>query len=138
MQYASKHMNMHTSNATNQVHELASPSCVLFFVKEFWSYLLPLDYVHVHTNTLSSPFVITYPKIISYRQFHIFVHLSPFVINNHKRYASFDTKGGTRGGWLILESSFLMDTTICWNDTTCNYHMWKHEDHLEMPHVGHL
>ena len=22
-------------------------------------------------------------------------------------------------------------------DTTCNYHMWKHEDHLEMPHVGH-
>jgi hypothetical protein len=36
-----------------------------------------------------------------------------------------DTKGGTWDRWLRLESSFLMDTTICWNDTTCRwrYHM---------------
>jgi hypothetical protein len=93
------------------------------------SFLLPLDYVHTLSPPLSSHIQ---------RQFHIFVHLSPFVINNHKRYASFDTKGGSRSRRLILKSSFLMDTTICRHDTTCNYHMWKHEDHLEMPHVGHL
>jgi hypothetical protein len=91
--------------------------------------LLPLDYVHSLSPPLSS---------YIQKQFYIFVHLPPFVINNHKRYASFDTKGGSRSRRLILKSSFLMDTTICRNDTTCNYHMWKHEDHIEMPHVGHL
>jgi hypothetical protein len=32
---ASKHMNMHISNAINQVHELAPPTCVLSLVQEF-------------------------------------------------------------------------------------------------------
>jgi hypothetical protein len=38
----------------------------------------------------------------------------------------------------FLNLQFFMDTTIWCNDTTCNYHMWKHEDHLEKPHVCHL
>jgi hypothetical protein len=31
----------------------------------------------------------------------------------------------------------LMDTfNLIEIDTTCNNNMWKHEDHIEMPHVG--
>ena len=55
---ASKRMNMHISNANNQVHELAPPTCVLLLsiVQECWSssILLPLDPCHVHACTLIS------------------------------------------------------------------------------------
>ena len=44
----------------------------------------------------------------------------PFVINFHKRCASFDTKDciGVDGWHLNL--AFFMDTSKYWNDTTCN------------------
>jgi hypothetical protein len=45
---------------------------------------------------------------------------------------------GVDDWFLNLQKKYFMDITVCWNDTTCNYHMWKHEDHLEKPHVCHL
>ena len=37
--------------------------------------------------------------------------------------------------WIFIFDGHLQLIGI---DTTCNYHMWKHEYHLEMPHVSHL
>jgi hypothetical protein len=57
MQYAIKHMDMHISNAINQIHELAPPTFVLLFIQVFHSFhafFHPLDYVHTVSPPLSS------------------------------------------------------------------------------------
>jgi hypothetical protein len=53
----------------------------------------------------------------------------PFVINFHKRCATYWYKGLHRGRWLTLESCiFHGHHHMCWNDTACIA--------LETPHVG--
>jgi hypothetical protein len=132
MQYAIKHMNY----AHIKCNKSNSWACSPYFCASLRPSFSLLSCIFA--PSWLCPYYLTPLSSYIQRKFHIFVHLFPFVINNHKWYASFDTKGGSRSRRLILESSVFMDTTICWNDTTCNYHMWKHEDHLEMPHVGHL
>ena len=61
----------------------------------------------------------------------------PFV-GNHMKRLWFDTKSWTWvDGW-VLNLHFLWTLfKLIGIDTTCNNNMWKHEDHLEIPHVGH-
>ena len=52
---ASKHLNMHISNAIKQVHELAPPICVLLLSKNFLSFSIPQCcslFVNVHVQLL--------------------------------------------------------------------------------------
>ena len=160
---------MHISNATNQVHELAPPTCVLLLSKN----IDPPQYYSSWSMSmiaLSSHLPLCHPRII-----HILCSfLPPFVINDHKKgrnhmkfsmwrsmattwsYISctcrvttwillvgnhmkclwFDTKSWTWvDGW-VLNLHFWWTLSIWFKiDTTCN-NMWKHEDHIEMPHVG--
>ena len=117
--------------------------------------------IHVHDRTLISS-----PPLSSKDNSYLCSFLSPFVINDHKKgrshmkfsmWRSMATtwsctstpcrqsyealvvwyKELDLGRWLSLESSFLIDTfNLIKIDTTCNNNMWKHEDHIEMPHVG--
>ena len=58
-------------------------------------------------------------------------NFSPFVINFHKRCASYWYKWLQWGKWLILESCiFYGHHHKCWNDTTCIA--------IDIPHVGSL
>ena len=64
-------MNMHISNASNQVHELAPPTCVLLLSKN----IDPPQYCSSWSMSmiaLSSHLPLCHPRII-----HIFVHFSP-------------------------------------------------------------
>ena len=77
---ASKHMKMHISNANNQVHELAPPTCVLLLSKNFLSsFILQCCSLFVHVQLLRPHDAFTY----------LCSNFSPFVINFHKRCASY-------------------------------------------------
>jgi hypothetical protein len=65
---ASKHMNIHISNATNQGHELVSPTCVLLLFKNFD----PSPFFNVAPFLSMSNFYFS-PMM----HFHIFVPTSP-------------------------------------------------------------
>src|SRR6185312_1726678 len=77
---ASKHMNMHISNANNQVHELAPPTCVLLLSKNIDPLQILLLLIHVHDCTLISS-----PPLSSKDNSYLCSFLSPFVINDHKK-----------------------------------------------------
>jgi hypothetical protein len=73
---------------TTQAFISCSPYLCASLVQEFWSSYFPQCrslFVHVHVQITTSP-----PKLS-----YLCTNLSPFVINFHKRYASFDTKGCT-------------------------------------------
>ena len=121
-------MNMHISNANNQVHELAPPTCVLLLSKN----VDPPQYcsllIHVMSMlALSSPLYLC-PNIL-----YLCPNFSTFVINDHKRPDTIWNlchmkingyhlkilpwkslvawcKELDLGRWLSLDSSFLMDT----------------------------
>jgi hypothetical protein len=125
---------MHISNAVNQIHELDPPTCVLLFVQEFYSF-------HAFFCSLLIMSILSHPLChYIYKDNFISFTISPPL-------SSITIKGmplliqwvvlGVDDWFLNLQKNF-MDITVCWNDTTCNYYMWKHEDHLEKPHVCHL
>ena len=118
---ASKHMNMHISNATNQSSWACSPYLCASLVQQFESFYFPqccFLFVHVHVQ----PLLLCLNLSQSF-SFHIFVHspkalafislynLSPFVINFHKRCASYWCKELHWGRWFTLESCIFMDIT---------------------------
>jgi hypothetical protein len=78
MQYASKHMNMHISNAINQIHELA-PLLVCFSLPKNFT-------LFMHFCSLLIMSILSHPLChhISKDNFISLSNLSPFVINNHK------------------------------------------------------
>ena len=114
---ASKHMNMHISNAINQSSWACSPYLCASLVQEFWSF---------HILQCCSPslfmsmsnlyfFVSIFPKA-----FISLYNLSPFGINFHKRCDSHWCKGLLLGRWLRLVSCIFLWTPLdYWNDTTC-------------------
>ena len=109
-------MKMHISNANNQVHELAPPTCVLLLSKNFDPSLFfnvapPLCPCPCPTSTslsqsLSKAFISLY-------------NLSPFVINFHKRCASHWWKGLHWGRWLTLESCIFYEYHLIVGMTPC-------------------
>ena len=115
---ASKHMNMHISNAINQSSWACSPYLCASLVQEFWSiYFLQCCslFVHIHVQPLKLSYLISpLTQFISppYKSFHIFVQSLPFVINFHKRCVSHWCKGIHFGvdGW-GLSLVFFMDIT---------------------------
>ena len=70
---ASKHMNMHISNANNQVHELAPPTCVLLLSKNFD----PPLFFNVAPSWSMSMLALSSPLYLFVQIFHIFVQISP-------------------------------------------------------------
>jgi hypothetical protein len=129
---ASKHMNMHISNANKQGSWACSPYMCASLIQEFWSFL-------IHLNVAPSLSISMY-KPTSYISY-LCTNLSPFVINFHKRYVipikSLDTnwkgvhlivtKDCIWGRWLRLEFCiFDGHHHMCWNDIT-----WIA---LEIPH----
>ena len=113
---ASKHMDMHISNATKQSSWACSPYLCAFLVQEFWSFfILQCCSLFVHVQLLLLPMM----------HLHIFVPTSPPLSSiSIKGVLLIDTKDciGVDGWHLNL--AFFMDTTICWNDTTCS--PWDH------------
>ena len=125
-----EHMNMHISNAINQCSWACSPYLCAYLVQDFWSFsFLQCCSLFVHVHVLSLSFVqskdfhIFYILVQSfphgtisppYLSYHIIslYNFSPFVINFHKRYASYWCKGVHFGvdGW-DLNRAFLMDIT---------------------------
>ena len=106
---ASKHMNMHISNAINQKFISLLPllvcfSCPRILILLNSSMLLPL-----YPCPCSTSFISLY-------------NLSPFIINFHKRYASYWCKGMHFGvdGW---DLHFWWTLLEYWNDTICRYHL---------------
>ena len=116
--------------------------------------------IHVHDRTLISS-----PPLSSKDNSYLCAFLSPFVINDHKKdrshmkFAMWRSMATTWSctsctcritTWIPLVGNhmkhlwfeswifiFLMDTfNLIEIDTTYNNNMWKHEDHIEMPHVG--
>ena len=67
-------MNMHKSNAINQVHELAPPTCVLLLSKIFDS---PL-FFNVAPSWSMSMLALSSPLYLFEQIFHIFVQISMF------------------------------------------------------------
>ena len=60
------------------------------------------------------------------------------LVGNHMKRLWFDTKSWTWvDGWVLNLHFWWTLFKLIGIDTTCNNNMWKHEDHLEMPHVGH-
>ena len=110
---ASKHMNMHISNATNQSSWACSPLLVCFSC--------PRILILLHSSMLLSLCLCptsTSPPWCIFISLH---NLSPFAINFHKWCASYWCKGLHWDRWLTLESCiFYGHPHICWNDTTCS------------------
>ena len=129
-------------------------SCLRILILLYSSMLLPLyacPCLHSHL-----------PYISLSKTFHIFVQISPPLSSMaikgpiqykicamwrsmdttwrfyHEHLLWLDAKSWTWvNGW-VLNLNFGGHFQLIGIDTTCNYHMWKHEDHLEMPHVCHL
>ena len=102
-------MNMHISNATDQVHELAPPTCVLLLSKNFD----PSPIFNVAPSLSMSNFY------FSPMHLHIFAPTSPPLSSiSIKGVLLIDTKNciGLDGWYLNL--AFFMDTSKYWNDTT--------------------
>ena len=93
---ASKHMNMHISNATNQSSWACSPYLCASLVQEFWSFsILQCCSLFVHVQLLLLPMM----------HLHIFVPTSPPLSSiSIKRCASYWYKGWHWGRWLTFES----------------------------------
>ena len=119
---ASKHMNMHISNATNQSLWACSPYLCASLVRK----TLTLLYSSMLLPLYACPSSTSPHDAFSYLCSNFF----PFVINFHKRCASFDTKDciGVDGWHLNL--AFFMDTTKYVGMTPLVA--------LEIPHVGSL
>ena len=121
-----------------------SPYLCAFLVQEFLilshSSSLPLCPCPCPNPTSHNIFVLISPKLyffelyffvlISPKAFISLYNLSPFVIDFHKRCASYWCKALHWGRWLRLESCIFMDTTKNWNDITCIA--------LKIPHIGSL
>ena len=86
-------MNMHKSNAINQVHELAPPTCMLLLSKNFdpplffnvWSSSILQCcslLIQVHACTL---IFLSLSNISLSKWTYLYPNFSPFVINDHKR-----------------------------------------------------
>ena len=107
---ASKHMNMHISNAINQSSWACSPYLCASLVQEFWSFSnLQCCSLFVHVQLLLLPMM----------HLHIFVPTSPPLSSiSIKDVFLNDTKDciGVDGWYLNL--AFFMDTSKYWNDTT--------------------
>ena len=90
-----------------------SPHLCACLVQEFWSFsILQCCSLFVHVHLLLLP-----QDAFTY----LCSNFSPFVINFHKRCASYWYKGLHWGRWLTLESCiFYGHHYICWNDTTCS------------------
>ena len=122
---ASKHMIMHISNAINQSLWACSPYLCASLVQEFWSIsFLQCCSLFVHVQPLFLLYLIS-PCPISppFNQAFISLYnLSPFVINFHKRYASYWCKGILFGvdGWDLHFWWTLLEYR---NDTTSRYHL---------------
>ena len=158
-------MNMHISNANNQVHELAPPTCVLLLSKN-------IDPPQYCSSWSMFMIALSSPPLSSKDNSYLCSFLSPFVINDHKKGRDhmkfamwrsmtttwsctsctcrvttwiplvgnhmkrlwFDTKSWTWvDGWVFI---FYGHFQVDWNWHHLNTNMWKHGDHLEMPHVG--
>ena len=107
---ASKHMNMHITNAT-KVHELAPPTCVLLLSKNFDpSPLFNIAPSLSMSNYYFSPMM----------HLHIFDPTSPPLSSiSIKGVLLIDTKDCIRvDGW-HLNLAFLWTSLDYWNDTTC-------------------
>ena len=90
-----------------------SPYLCASLVQEIWSFSILQCcslFIHVHLLLLFHDAFI-----------YLCSNFSPFVINFHKRCASYWYKGLHWGRWLTLESCiFYGHHHICWNDTTCS------------------
>ena len=101
-------MNMHISNANNQVHELAPPTCVLLLSKN----IDPPQYCSSWSMSmlaLSSHLPLCHPRII-----HIFVHSSPPL-------SSMTIKGRNHMKFAMWRS---MATTWSCTSCTCRVTTW--------------
>ena len=108
-----------------KVHELAPPTCVLLLSKNFdpsfFFNVAPSlsksmsNLFHILSSYLPPLYNLS-PSFIS------LYNLSPFVINFHKRYASYWCKDVLFGvdGW---DLHFWWTLLEYWNDTTCRYHL---------------
>ena len=109
---ASKHTNMHISNVTKQSSWACSPYLWSSLVQEFWSFfILQCCSLFVHVQLLLLPMM----------HLHVFVPTSPPLSSIFIRgVLLIDTKDciGVDGWYLNL--AFFMETTKCWNDTTCS------------------
>ena len=106
---ASKHMNMHISNAINQSSWACSPYLCTSLVQEFWS----ISFLQYVAPSLSMSISNLYSFVsISPKAFISLYNLSPFIINFHNRCASHWCKSFAFGvdGW-GLNLAFFMDIT---------------------------
>ena len=119
-----------------KVHELAPPTCVLLLSKNFIDSSLFFNVAPSLSMSMSNLyfFVSIFPKdfissqslpqsfhnLSQSKAFIYLYNLSPFVINFHKRCASYWCKGMHFGvdGW---DLNFWWTSLDCWNDTTCRY-----------------
>ena len=99
-----------------KVHELAPPTCVLLLSKNFD----PSLFFNVAPSLSMSMSNLYFFVSISPKAFISLYNLFSFVINFHKRCASYWYKGLHWGRWLTFESCiFYGQHHICWNDTSC-------------------
>jgi hypothetical protein len=119
MQYASKHMIMHISNAINQIHELAPLLVCISLFMNFtpFMYFCSLLIVSILSHPLCH---------YIYKDNFIYFTISPPL-------SSITIKGMPLliqrvvlrvDDWFLNLKKMFMDITVCWNDTTCNYHMY--------------
>ena len=139
---ASKHMNMHISNAINQSSWACSPYLCASLVQEFWSisFLQCCSlFVHVHVQPLFFYLNLS-------QSFHILSYLSCTILISRLSYLCtispplssisikgvllIDAKVCIRGRWLRLESCIFYGHHLIvgmtpLEDTTCNlYHLY--------------
>ena len=108
------HIKCNQSKFMSLLSLLVCFSCLRLLILLNSSMLLPLCPLSMSKSLIVMSLSQSLPKL-----FISLYNLSSFVINFHKRCASLDIKGciGVDGWHLNL--AFFMDTTICWNDTTC-------------------
>ena len=143
---------MQTTKFMSLLPLLVSSSCprmlILLNIAPSWSMSCPCLHSHL-------PYIFV-------QTFYIFVQISPLLSSMtikgptpyeicamwrsmnttwrlyHENLLWLDAKSWTRVMVEFWTFNFDGHYQLIWIDTTYNYHMWKHEDHLEMPHVGHL
>ena len=124
---ASKHMNMHKSNAINQVHELAPPTCVLLLSKNFD----PPLFFNVAPIWSMSMLALSSPLYLFFLTFHIFVQISPplssMTIKGPTPYEICAMWRSMNTTWRLYHENFLWLDAKSWTRVDgwiLNFHFW--------------